>query len=137
CIPGAAAGGRPQPFRLGWGARLGARLASLLLDRRPRPGEGRHGRPPPSETRGDERRGYRGRLRQPPVPHDQPCGGPRRAGRHRDRPRRRVPVTRWEREPGEGTEGTVWRASVQTQLVWYAEVGADTTTIWANFQDAD
>ncbi len=25
----------------------------------------------------------------------------------------------------------------QTQLVWYAEVGADTTTIWANFQGAD
>jgi len=25
----------------------------------------------------------------------------------------------------------------QTQLVWYAEVGADTTTIWANFQQAD
>jgi Right handed beta helix region/Protein of unknown function (DUF1565) len=25
----------------------------------------------------------------------------------------------------------------QTQLVWYAEVSADTTTIWANFQDAD
>jgi len=25
----------------------------------------------------------------------------------------------------------------QTQLVWYAEVGEDTTTIWANFQGAD
>ncbi|MEU4242171.1 right-handed parallel beta-helix repeat-containing protein [Actinoplanes sp. NPDC026619] len=25
----------------------------------------------------------------------------------------------------------------QTALVWYAEVGADTTTIWANFQGAD
>ena len=25
----------------------------------------------------------------------------------------------------------------QTQLVWYAEVGAETTTIWANFQQAD
>ena len=25
----------------------------------------------------------------------------------------------------------------QTRLVWYAEVGADTTTIWANFQGAD
>ena len=25
----------------------------------------------------------------------------------------------------------------QTQLVWYAEVGADQTTIWANFQGAD
>jgi hypothetical protein len=25
----------------------------------------------------------------------------------------------------------------QTRLVWYAEVGEDTTTIWANFQDAD
>ena len=25
----------------------------------------------------------------------------------------------------------------QTQFVWYAEVGADETTIWANFQDAD
>ncbi len=25
----------------------------------------------------------------------------------------------------------------QTQLVWYAEVGDDQTTIWANFQDAD
>jgi hypothetical protein len=25
----------------------------------------------------------------------------------------------------------------QTQLVWYAEVGPDTTTIWANFQGAD
>ncbi len=25
----------------------------------------------------------------------------------------------------------------QTQLVWYAEVGADATTIWANFQGAD
>lgn len=25
----------------------------------------------------------------------------------------------------------------QTRLVWYAEAGADTTTIWANFQDAD
>jgi hypothetical protein len=25
----------------------------------------------------------------------------------------------------------------QTRLVWYAEVGADTTTIWANFQQAD
>src|SRR6185437_11934804 len=25
----------------------------------------------------------------------------------------------------------------QTQLVWYAEVGADVTTIWANFQGAD
>jgi Right handed beta helix region/Protein of unknown function (DUF1565) len=25
----------------------------------------------------------------------------------------------------------------QTRLVWYAEVGADTTTVWANFQGAD
>jgi CBS domain-containing protein len=25
----------------------------------------------------------------------------------------------------------------QTRLVWYAEVGADTTTIWANFREAD
>jgi hypothetical protein len=121
------------------------------------------------------------------------------------------PVTGWERDPGAGTAGTVWRASVpnalfgdwnpfaeelagdwfaepelplrkhlgdvylnglsfyevgsrdelrdpplrtevldhwtgvmdrvrdpeQTRLVWYAEVGEDTTTIWANFQGAD
>ena len=25
----------------------------------------------------------------------------------------------------------------QTRLVWFAEVGADSTTVWANFQDAD
>ncbi len=29
------------------------------------------------------------------------------------------------------------RNTAQTQLVWYAEVGADQTTIWANFQGAD
>jgi hypothetical protein len=29
------------------------------------------------------------------------------------------------------------RNSEQTRLVWYAEVSADATTIWANFQDAD
>src|SRR4051794_23003781 len=29
------------------------------------------------------------------------------------------------------------RKPEQTQLVWYAEVGAEATTIWANFHDAD
>ncbi|MGI3780447.1 MAG: right-handed parallel beta-helix repeat-containing protein, partial [Janthinobacterium lividum] len=29
------------------------------------------------------------------------------------------------------------RNPAQTQLVWFAEVGTDTTTIWANFQGAD
>ena len=35
-----------------------------------------------------------------------------------------------------GTTDTI-RNPEQTRLVWYAEVGADLTTIWANFQGAD
>jgi hypothetical protein len=35
-----------------------------------------------------------------------------------------------------GVTGPI-RDPKQTQLVWYAEVGADETTIWANFQGAD
>ena len=49
-----------------------------------------------------------------------------------DDPPRRTEVTdHWTDLPDEV------RDPEQTTLVWYAEVGADTTTIWANFQGAD
>ncbi|GAA0464239.1 hypothetical protein Ade02nite_31170 [Paractinoplanes deccanensis] len=48
-----------------------------------------------------------------------------------DPPRREKVLDNWT-----ALDDTV-RNPDQTQLVWYAEVGADTTTIWANFQGAD
>ena len=48
-----------------------------------------------------------------------------------DPPRRTETVDEWTGSPDPV------RNPEQTQLVWYAEVGTDSTTIWANFQGAD